>query len=335
MFPIDEERVKLIIKICNLYYFDELTQQQISERLGISRPHVSRMLTLAKNEGIVNISIKNPYSEEQKFEKKMVDQFDIVDAVIVDTYNLSPMNSIKMVTTGVTALLKRFLHNGDIIGVAAGNTMNVVSENLGVIDRDDLAVVPLIGGIGPDGATWQANRIVRNLAECLNCNYYQLNAPAFVSTKAAFDVFMAEPGIKDVCDVALNAKIALVGIGTLKEYATIIRSGLLKESDIQELHAKGAIASICNSFVDANGHCVDFSGNDRMIGATINQVQDIPEIIAVAVGVDKVDAITSVLIGGWIDYLVTNLETAKAVLRQAGVPDHLSSRTEESHLKEK
>jgi len=328
LFPIDEERVKLIIKICNLYYFDELTQQQISERLGISRPHVSRMLTLAKNEGIVNISIKNPYSEEQKYEKKLVDQFDIVDAVVVDTYNLPPMNSMEMVTTGVTSLLKRFLHNGDIIGVAAGNTMNAVSENLGAIDRNELTVVPLIGGIGPDGATWQANRIVRNLAERLNCNYLQLNAPAFVSTKAAFDVLMAEPEIKNVCDVALHATIALVGIGTLNEYATIIRSGLLKDSDIEEIHAKGGIASVCNSFLDANGNCVDFSGNDRMIGATITQLHGIPKIIAVAVGVDKVAAITSVLVGGWIDYLVTNLETAKELLHQAGVPDHLSDKKE-------
>ena len=70
MFPIDEEKVKLILKICNLYYFEELTQQEISKRLGISRPHVSRLLKLAREVGIVNISLKDPYSQEQKFEKK-------------------------------------------------------------------------------------------------------------------------------------------------------------------------------------------------------------------------------------------------------------------------
>ncbi len=315
MFPIDEERVKLIIKICNLYYFDELTQQQISERLGISRPHVSRMLTLAKTAGIVNITIKNPYSEEQKFEKKLVEKFGILDAVVVDTFNLPPVNSMEIVTTGVSSLLKRFVKDGDIVGISAGNTMNVVSENIEYIDRNNLSVVPLIGGLGPDGATWQANRIARNLAEHLHCNYYQLNAPAFVSSKKTHDVFMSEPEIEDVCNLGLKSTLALTGIGTLKEYATIIRSGLLKDSDIEELRSKGAVSSICNSFLDANGNCIDFSGNDRMIGATITQLHGIPKIIAVAVGIDKIDAIKAVLVGGWIDYLVTNLETAKAILQ--------------------
>ena len=314
MFPIDEERVKLIMKICNFYYFDGLTQQQISQRLGISRPHVSRMLTLAKDLGIVNITVKNPYSKEQKIEKELVDCFELLDAVVIDTYNLPPVNSIKIVAAGVNALLKRFLKDGDIIGISAGNTMNIVSENIEFIDRNNLTVVPLIGGMGPDGATWQANRIARNLAEHLRCSYYQLNAPAFVSSKKTHDVFMSEPEIENVCNLGLKSTIALTGIGTLKEYATIIHSGLLKDSDIEELRSKKAVSSVCNSFLDVDGNCIEFSGNDRMIGATITQLHGIPKIIAVALGVDKVEAIKAVLAGNWIDYLVTNLETAKAIL---------------------
>ena len=322
MFPIDEEKVKLILKICNLYYFEELTQQEISKRLGISRPHVSRLLKLAREVGIVNISLKDPYSQEQKFEKKLVDHFKIVDAVVVDTYDLATSNSMDLLTNGVTSLLKRLVHNGDTLGVSAGYTLNAISEKIGAIDCKNLTIVPLVGGLGPEGAKWQANTIARNFADRLDCNYFQLNAPSFVSSKAAYDVFTAEPEIKNVCDMALNASIALIGLGTFNENATIIRTGLLSEKDIRELNSKGAVVSICNSFLDVHGNDVDFSGYERMIGINIAQLQRIPRKIGVAIGSEKIPAIISALNGGWIDYLVTSLATVREILQQTNLPEH-------------
>jgi len=51
-----------------------------------------------------------------------------------------------------------------------------------------------------------------------------------------------------------------------------------------------------------------------MIGLTIEELRKIPQVIAIANGMDKVEAISATLKGRWIDVLVTNLSTAKAVL---------------------
>jgi deoxyribonucleoside regulator len=40
-----------------LYYQDDLNQRQVANELGVSRPTVSRLLTQARREGIVQISI--------------------------------------------------------------------------------------------------------------------------------------------------------------------------------------------------------------------------------------------------------------------------------------
>ena len=50
---------ELMIKACKLYYFEDKTQSQISKVLGISRPQVSRLLSLARADGTVKIEI-NP-----------------------------------------------------------------------------------------------------------------------------------------------------------------------------------------------------------------------------------------------------------------------------------
>ena len=58
MNDIQNERVRLLVKISRLYYEDGLNQQDIAKRLGISRPHVSRMLAVARAEGIVNTWVR-------------------------------------------------------------------------------------------------------------------------------------------------------------------------------------------------------------------------------------------------------------------------------------
>ena len=320
MFPVAEIRVKQIIKICRLYYFDNLSQQQIADRVGISRPQVSRLLTQARQAGIVNISIRNPYSAEQAFEKKLIDRFSLIDAIVVDSDSKTAGDSLSAISVNLSDLLKRLIHDRDIIGVAAGNTLNILSENIKAIERQELRVVPLIGGMGPDGTRWQANRIARNLAERWECQYYQLNAPAFVTSRAACDVLMAEPMIVNVCQLARKAAVALIGIGQLDASSTIIGSGLLCESDIAELASRGAVASLCGSFLDKDGNCVEFSGNERVIGISVNDLRSIPQVIAVAIGTAKVKAILSVLRGRWVNYLATDLETARELLRCAG-PD--------------
>ena len=55
MSILDDTRI--MIKICKLYYQQELNQSRIAEIMGVSRPTVSKYLTLAKEKGIVEIKI--------------------------------------------------------------------------------------------------------------------------------------------------------------------------------------------------------------------------------------------------------------------------------------
>src|SRR3569832_17475 len=50
----------LLSKVSTLYYLRDQTQQEIAERLRLSRPAVSRLLRDAQNHGIVQITISPP-----------------------------------------------------------------------------------------------------------------------------------------------------------------------------------------------------------------------------------------------------------------------------------
>ncbi len=62
----NREEWQLMLRTARLYYEDYLTQQQIADELGVSRPTISRLLTQARREGIVQITIKDPFARSEE-----------------------------------------------------------------------------------------------------------------------------------------------------------------------------------------------------------------------------------------------------------------------------
>ena len=74
------DNTRMIIKVCQLYYEDNLSQKEISAQLGISRPQISRLLAYAKTNNIVSIKINNPYVDETRFERLLKEKYNLKDA---------------------------------------------------------------------------------------------------------------------------------------------------------------------------------------------------------------------------------------------------------------
>ena len=79
----DERVGHLLLTVANLYYLQNRTQAQIAERLRISRPHISRLLKRARQEGIVTISIRSPFEHSPALAGELVSLFPLRDAVVV------------------------------------------------------------------------------------------------------------------------------------------------------------------------------------------------------------------------------------------------------------
>ena len=311
MTHIFDERKRVLVKISTMYYIEGFSQQEITDRLGISRSQISRMLAEAREAGIVQITVHDPFSDETKYEKIFCEAFGLKEAVIV---NASPSVSVNVQTGNAAAdLLGRLVKNNDAIGINAGNSLSYIGLAARHSDKKNITVIPLVGGWGPSGAKWQANLSARVLAENLGGKYLQLNAPAFVFNKETKDALLGENEISYVLSEAKKVSIALVGIGQISSDSTLMKTGFLTEENMNELAKKGAVANICNSFIAKDGSHIQFSAYENMIGFTIEDLKNVPCIIGVASGADKVDAIYASLKGKHLDYLVTDLETAKMI----------------------
>ncbi len=63
-----DENIRILLKVAQLYYQDNYTQQEIAEKLCLSRPKVSRLLQQAREQNIVQISIFPPSEDFTELE---------------------------------------------------------------------------------------------------------------------------------------------------------------------------------------------------------------------------------------------------------------------------
>lgn len=121
---VDDRR--LIYKCCKLYYEEDLSQQEIADRLAVSRVSVNRMLQAGREQGMVIIRVVSPnLLEYSQLEQKLEQLFGLKEAVVVEN---SPLNTrydhINALGLETIKLLETYLHDGDLVGVSMGMTLH-------------------------------------------------------------------------------------------------------------------------------------------------------------------------------------------------------------------
>ena len=72
----------LIAKSAWYYYVGGLTQQNIADKLGVSRIHVMRLLDTARQNGVINFRIREDSIRRFDIEKKLTDIWGLSDVFV-------------------------------------------------------------------------------------------------------------------------------------------------------------------------------------------------------------------------------------------------------------
>ena len=307
------DNMRMTIKVCQMYYEDNLSQKEISSQLGISRPQISRLLTYAKTNNIVSIKINNPYVDETRLEHLLAEKYHLNDAVVLNTNGASESGRLEEFGRLAANYLDTYIMDNSRVGVMSGQTISKVVWSIKHFDRSGLEFVPLVGGIGSASGNFHANAIAQRFAECSGGSCYILNAPVIVQSEESRNLLVNEPEIAAVLKKGNSCDVAIVGIGQIDMCSTTAQAGALNIDDIENLKAAGAVASVCTSYIDDRGRLVDTELNGRSIGQTLDQLTKC-KTIALAIGNSKVKSIKAALLGGYIDVFITNLETARAII---------------------
>lgn len=301
---VDDRRT--IIKVCDMFYNQDMTQSFIAKHLGLSRPTISRMLCTAKEKGIVKISIANLYEANYfELERKIENKYNLKEVIVVDT--LEDEQEQKDEAGKATArYLESIITEGAIIGVSMGTTLMHISKYIHSERSTKCMVVPLIGGVGQIGMELHANQIAENLAKAFKGHFMLLHAAAHVSNYEIKEALMQENHIKQVMNLVDNMDIALVGIGTISENSTVVATGYYDDCDLTAMRQEGVVGDICMRFMDIHGDTSLVEKNANVIGVELKKLRKIPYSIGVATGREKAIAVKGAINGGYINILITD-----------------------------
>ncbi|SEP78906.1 DNA-binding transcriptional regulator LsrR, DeoR family [Virgibacillus subterraneus] len=312
----EKERLRFMVTICEEYYHEGLNQQEIAKKHGISRPQVSRMISAAKTEGIVEVNVRNPFSNEMTIEKELMKRFQLNNVIVVDSTDVDNRPSDTPFAIAGAIYLEGVIKRGGAVGVMAGKSIASVVSEINETQQSDTHFVPLIGGWGLNDTNWHANTCVTQLSRKTKGDCWVLHAPAMVSSDKLYRNLMDEPQIKKVISLANNVETAVVGIGEISESATFFNSMQMEKYELKKLKKEGAVASIGTSFINSYGEEIDLHISKRMIGISGSNLKAIPLVVGLARGIAKVDAIHASLKGEWIDVLITDMVTAEQILEK-------------------
>jgi DNA-binding transcriptional regulator LsrR (DeoR family) len=309
----DERR--LIVKIANLYYFEGRTQAQIAKAIGVSRPIISKLLHKAKDDGIVEIYIKDENAHTVELEKKLEQKYNLQEVIVVPTSDLTSEMIKQSIGKATSFYISKNVKNIRSLGISWGGTISSFVKEYPYEQKQDLKIVPLVGGMGKELVEIHSNLLAYQLAKKMNCSCSYLYAPAMVETEELKERLVNSADIATVLQEGQNVDLAIVGIGNPFENSTMIKMGYLKEEDLQTLKKYGAVGDIGSQFIDTSGKPISHPLNNKVIGLQLEHLKNIPKVIGIIEGKHKVGSLKAILKGNYLDVVIMDDLIANQLLR--------------------
>lgn len=300
----------MLIKAAWYYYKENLTQNEIAVLLDISRTKVVRLLEKARVEGIVQFQIKGHERNCLSIEKEFKDIFSVRDAFIIPA-PLSEHELNNSLSKAAAQYLQNKLQPNDIIGLGWGKAVSRTIDFLSIEPNSNISVVTLTGGVN----YYLHNRRSQDGGMEKFQEIHVIPAPFLASTEEMADIFLAEPSIKEILDLAKLSKYNVVGIGGVYPDATIIQEEKMTINELTFIKQQQAVGDILGQFYDKNGRVLDLPHHNRLIGTPLSTLKELNHVIAVAGGDKKVEAIYGALKGNYIHTMITDEATAAALIK--------------------
>lgn len=314
----------LLANVAMLYYRDGLTQNEIAGRLGVSRATVVNYLRQAREQNIVDIRIKGASFSASNLSKALREAFGLVDVFIATAFP-DPVADPEQRAVEIRRQVARvgamavydLVQSGDVLGVAWGETIQWLSEEMPRGAVRNLTVCQMIGSMKSPLLPAAETSSIR-IASSLGADCHTLHAPAILSTREIADALRREPIIRAQLQKFSEMTKTLFSVGNCLRTTHIVKTGILTVGQMKWYTDRGAVGVICGRFIDAKGRHVEGDMDTRMIAVTPEDLQRAKAGILVASGADRIEAIKAALAGNYARYLVTDEMTGRLLLSARG-----------------
>ena len=312
--PPSDPEDSLAIRAAWLHYAGGLTQAAVAKRLGVPSVKAHRLIARAVDAGMVRVSIDGAIVECVELEQALCRRFGLGFCEVAPDLGEEglPLRSLGM--AGASWLRREVELAGPegVIGLGHGRTLAAAVQQLPRLDAAGLRFVSLIGGLTRKYAA-NPYDVMHTMAARTGAQSFVLPVPFYSNSAEDRAVLLAQPGVRDIFDMARDAPLKVVGVGTADAGAQSVSSGMIEPREIAEITQVGGLGEMLGHFFDAKGRVLETALTARLLAVDLEGPRA-ARIVAMAGGPGKVAAVAAVLASGHLHGLITDEATARALL---------------------
>ncbi|MGP4110984.1 sugar-binding transcriptional regulator [Streptomyces sp. 4N509B] len=297
------------------FYLEGKSKIQIADEFGVSRFKVARVLESAVEHELVRIEIRVPAELDADRSDALRARYGLRHVVVAQSPSEASDDNPDPEHLGEVAaeLLGELVSEGDVLGLAWGRS--TIHMAAALRELPPCTVVQLTGVY--DAGTTERGSVeaVRRAAAVSGGQAHPIYAPMLLPDPGTAAALRAQPGIAAAFELFDRVTIAAVSIGSWEAGVSTVYD-MLGQQEREHYDSLGVAAEMSAHLFAADGRRVGRDLGERCITVEADRLRRVPEVVAIAGGRRKADAIGAVLRSGLVTSLVTDTVAADLLLAQ-------------------
>ena len=310
---VDKSRLDDAARAGWLYFVAGNTQDEIAQKLNVSRPTAQRLVSLALSERLITFRLDHPIAACMEIAARLTKRFDLLYCDVVPSDPASD-SAVLGIAESAAGFLEQKLGAKDpiIVAIGTGRTLRAAVELMPRMICHQHKLVSLVGHISMEGSASFFDVLAR-LSELSLAPHYPMPLPVIVRVPEEREQLQRLEPVLRVLDLARQADITLIGIGRMDEQAQLHADGFMSAAELDEIQRLGAVGEVTGWAFDVAGRIIRGGANDRVTSAP-REVPPSRLVVGVAQGIGKILPIRAALRGKIVNGLITNETTARSIL---------------------
>jgi deoxyribonucleoside regulator len=314
----DKER--LIRKVAELYYIHDISQRNISAKLGFSRVKINRLLKEAKRRKIIQFNIVSNVQEKRisELENLLETKYKLKEAIIYyDSDIKDPSDDVIFKEVGLAAAdyIERILDGNLNIAVTWGKTLFHAIENIKIEKKyPNIKLFSTLGGVSLTRSEYQNNNLTNLLAGKLGCFSYPIYLPLISNEPLNKDIIEKEKSIYEILGSTSKIDYLLTGVGLMSPESKLFTYTRFESDFIKMIRNKEIIGEICWNFFNSDGAFVKTGMENYFVNIPVPELKKIKSKVAVAFGKEKIEVLKAFLTTNIADIFITDSITAESLV---------------------
>jgi len=297
-----------------LYYIAGNTQDEIARKLGVSRQTAQRLVSLSITEKLIKVRLDHPIAKCLELSERLKQKFEIEFCEVVPSDPDSDSSTLGVAQAAAAELERYFVSQHPVVvAMGTGRMLRAMVDQLTPMDCPQHKIVSLVGNIASDGSA-SLYDVVSRVADAVRAPHYPMPLPVIATTVHDKALLLAQKPVRNVVELAKQADVTFVGVGTVGDDAALVRDGFVKPEEMRALVKAGAAGEIIGWAFDDRGQLIDGFTNDRVVSVPLDQPAT-RKVLALAMAPPRLRAVKGALLGKLINGLITNESMAEHLLK--------------------